>query len=368
MDYFPLFISTEGRNVVFVGGGDECASKISLVGKSSGHIIQFGNVTDSRILEAIEQGRITHHDRMPTKQDTRNAAFAYIGTDDTNTRDRAIKIFKDAGVPWCVIDDKARSAFITPALIDRAPVVVAIGTEGTAPVLAQQIKSSIEAMLPQATGLIAKVANGFRSKVAATLPKGAVRRQFWRRFFDNVAPAALKHNGDTPADKNLERGLKASLETLLKATHDSPDTAPAVHLLGASDPDLLTRIALRKLAEADVILHDPDVPGAILELCRREARLQPVSTMTGIAAMISRTPAQHIVRLKAGDVAVHGRFDAEIRALAEAGIAFNLLPCAAVFDTPSPEAADTARPSLFNVASNDVAGNDKEKRYAGYHR
>jgi uroporphyrin-III C-methyltransferase/precorrin-2 dehydrogenase/sirohydrochlorin ferrochelatase len=72
--------------------------------------------------------------------------------------------------------------FITPAIVDRDPVAVAIGTEGSAPVLARQIKADIEAMLPADLGRFARLADVFRARVRM-LPEGLARRKFWRDAF-----------------------------------------------------------------------------------------------------------------------------------------------------------------------------------------
>ena len=70
-----------------------------------------------------------------------------------------------------------------PSIVDRDPVVVAIGTEGTAPILGQGLRARIDAMLPPALGDLARAAAALRDRVAATIPAGNRRRGFWYAFF-----------------------------------------------------------------------------------------------------------------------------------------------------------------------------------------
>ena len=86
------------------------------------------------------------------------------------------------------------SAFITPAIVDRDPVTVAIGTEGAAPVLARKIKAEVEAMLPVRLGVLARIGQAFRGRVEAL--DSAARRAFWTRFYFQTGPRALDAGED----------------------------------------------------------------------------------------------------------------------------------------------------------------------------
>ena len=112
MDYFPLFIRTTDRAVLFVGGSEDAGHKLALIAKSSARLILFGAVSDSRITAMIEAGTVTHHPRPVTLADTAGAAFAYIAADDHDERDAAIAVFSRAGLPYCVVDDRLRLSLI----------------------------------------------------------------------------------------------------------------------------------------------------------------------------------------------------------------------------------------------------------------
>jgi len=344
MNYFPVYMQMNGRQVLFVGGGTITLPKIRLLSKTSAGLVLFGSATDPDLARLVRDGHLGHYDRPVCPEDCARAVFAYIGSDDEAERDAAITVFEGERLPYCVIDDKPRSRFITPALVDRDPVMVAIGTEGTSPVLARRIKSQIETMLPQDTGVLAREMGSFRENVNILAP-GTARRKFWGEFLDEVVPAIRRENKarDHAASG---RALQGSLHELLdqhkvrlsaKPKDSRPQTYP-VHFVGAGpgDPDLLTRKALKVIDDADIVLHDRLVPAPVLELCRREAEIIEVCkegfgaswSQDDINALIIRHACDglRVVRLKSGDAGIFGRLDEEIEAVHGAGLQFEIVP------------------------------------------
>ena len=195
------------------------------------------------------------------------AALVYGATGDAGgRRARRRRSARAAGALVNIVDDLEGSDFITPAIVDRDPVTVAIGTEGAAPVLARKIKAEVEAMLPATLGLLTRIGQGFRARVEALDSKA--RRAFWTRFYFERGPRALagrRGGGARRARGDARRGRRRRGEGV-------------VHLVGTGpgDPELLTLKARRLLHEADVVVHDRLVPPAILELARREATIVEV--------------------------------------------------------------------------------------------
>lgn len=272
MDYFPLFIKTKNCHVVMVGGGTDIVHKLRLMLKTTAEVHVFGAIEDASLADFCAKGAVQNHDRAVTLADTQNAAFAYIGVDDNGVRDAAMAIFDEAGLPYCVIDDKARSNFITPALVDRDPIVVAIGSEGTGPVIIRDIKAKIEDILPDQLGIAAKVAGAFRPFVE-TLEKGAERRKFWSHYIKSIVPNLLKKS-DYQLSERLTEALHHSLEQAKRGGDDlghdkAVDTT--VPVIIAADADLLTRQAMGVLNDADMLIYDGVLPRSIAELSRRES-------------------------------------------------------------------------------------------------
>ncbi|MFV0245720.1 MAG: siroheme synthase CysG [Qingshengfaniella sp.] len=329
MQHFPIFMDLQDRAVVIAGGGEAALAKLRLLGKTPARLSVFAAHPCPGIVDMARDGRIALIRRPVTADDLRAVALAYAAHGDAAQDAGFAALARAEGVLVNIVDDLAGSQFLTPAIVDRSPVTVAIGTEGTAPVLARILKADIEARLPAGLGLLARAGQAFR-RLASTLPMGRPRRDFWADYFLHEGPAAL--------DKGGEAALPATLDDLL-ARHEAQAARPGhVAFVGAGpgDPELLTLKARRALDTADVVIHDRLIAAPILDLARREAVLiaagkegfGPSTPQEDINALIlrhARAGAQ-VVRLKSGDPAVFGRLDEEIEACDAAGIGWHVVP------------------------------------------
>lgn len=272
---------------------------------------------------------MTLTERPITSEDAQGARLFYAANDDAAEDARAAAVGHAVGALVNVVDTLEASQFLTPAIVDRDPVTIAIGTEGAAPVLARRIKALNEDALPAGIGQLAAIGRAFRG-AAEALPHGRPRREFWSRYYDDVGPRSLREGG--------EAAVKNALEALLCETAEAPAAQGRVSLIGAGpgDPELLTLKARRILHDADVVIHDRLVSNDVLELARREAVFVEVGKTPGghswsqdaINAVMVEHAAQgaHVARLKSGDPAIYGRLDEEMDALDTAGVAFEIIP------------------------------------------
>lgn len=329
MRYYPAFLKLEGEKVVFSGAGACAAAKIKLLQKTPAEIHVFGENPCKDVIDWAAQEKLIFHFRKLVSGDADDARLLYGANGDRTEDLRAVEIGKSAGALTNIVDDLEGSDFLTPAIVDRSPVTIAIGTEGTAPVLARQIKSQVEEMLPASTGVLARLGNAFRP-VAAKLASLPLRRKFWSEYFSSAGPQALAHGG--------EKAVREELQTLYCRLNAETKPEALVSFVGAGpgDPELLTLKARKKLHEADVVLHDRLVTSEILELVRREAVVICVGkkgygegwSQEAINALIVKHAANgaHIVRLKSGDPSVFGRLDEELDVLDAENIAFEVVP------------------------------------------
>lgn len=328
MKHFPVFLALEGRRVVIAGAGEAALAKLRLALKTQARITIIGPDAIPAIRDLATAGRIRLIERRVEPGDAMCAALFYAAHDDDAEDARATRLAKADGALTSWVDNLENSEFITPAMVDRDPVTVAIGTEGAAPVLARAIKADLEERLPKGLGTLARIGKAFR-RVADQLPKGRVRRDFWSDYYFNAGPRALDHG---------EAVVKLALDDLL--AHHLNGTARDGHVAfvgaGPGDPELLTLKARRLLHEADVVIYDRLVAPEILELGRREALMisvgkegfGPSTPQDEINAHIVSHVANgaQVVRLKAGDPTVFGRLDEEIDACAQAGADFSIVP------------------------------------------
>ncbi|MFP3921135.1 MAG: siroheme synthase CysG [Dichotomicrobium sp.] len=333
MRHFPIFVDLRGQRVVVSGAGETAAAKLRLLLKTEAEIEVYGADACDDVRRWHAEGRLRWFAEPLTPGALAGARLAYAAHDDAEADAQVRAMGEEAGVLVNAVDNLELSQFITPALVDRDPLTVAIGTEGAAPVLARRIKAEVEAALPTTLGKLAAIARDYRD-AAADLPGGRTRREFWSRFFDHDGAIALAEGGEEAARAALERLIAAYAQTGARAGSEMG----RVVLVGAGpgDPELLTLKARRVLHDADVVLHDRLVDPRVLELARREATLIEVGKRPGgpgwkqsdiDAAMIAHARAGAVVaRLKSGDPMVFGRADEELDALDDAGVAWEVVP------------------------------------------
>jgi uroporphyrin-III C-methyltransferase/precorrin-2 dehydrogenase/sirohydrochlorin ferrochelatase len=211
--YLPVFVDLKDQKVIVSGSTEAAVAKIRLLLKTPAHIKVFTAESSAQIESWSNEGRITLFRRPVNTADVAGACLLYAGNSNAAEDARAAAIGEAAGVMVNVVDNAEASAFITPAIVDRDPLVVAIGTEGAAPVLARRIKAQIERTIPASAGALARAGKRFRPEVKR-LPSGRSRRAFWREFYDCVGPNACSEGGEAALeallDKHLERPEFAS--------------------------------------------------------------------------------------------------------------------------------------------------------------
>ncbi|TNF23078.1 MAG: uroporphyrinogen-III C-methyltransferase [Rhodobacteraceae bacterium] len=329
MQHFPIFLSLSGERVVVAGGGAAALAKLRLLMKTEARLVVHAPDPAPEIETWARDARLTLYRRALVAGDVAGARLVYAASEDAAEDARVSAIARAEGALVNIVDNLADSQFLTPAIVDRDPVTIAIGTEGAAPVLARALKAELEARLPVRLGPLARIGKAFR-KVAEALPMGRARRDFWQAYYFGTGPRAFDAGG--------EEGTRDALDALLNAHLARAQRPGSVAFVGAGpgDPELLTLKARRALDAADVVIHDRLISPEILELARREATLidmgkqgfGPSAAQSDINALLVEhaTTGAQVVRLKSGDSTVFGRLDEEIEAVEAAGIAWHIVP------------------------------------------
>jgi len=323
--YFPITLRLDDARIVVVGGGEIAARKLRLLLKAGPQADVVARELNPEVAALASAGRVRHLAEAFEPQQLDGARLVIAATDDQALNRQVAAEARARNIPVNVVDDPEPSTFITPAIIERPPLTVAISTGGAAPVLARRLRERLEAALPQTYGDLAAYTQSRRDQVKAVLATPA-RRALWERFLDSAGAEAVLR-GDTAA-------ADAVLDQLL--ADDTP--LGEVYLVGAGpgDPDLLTFRALRLMQQADVVLYDRLLGQGILDLVRRDAervfvgkrRNQHTVPQDEINEELVRLARQgkRVLRLKGGDPFIFGRGGEEIERLAQAGIPFQVVP------------------------------------------
>tara|TARA_R110002051_G_scaffold1609_1_gene8855 strand:- start:2164 stop:3543 length:1380 start_codon:yes stop_codon:yes gene_type:complete len=329
MKTFPMFLQMQGRRVVIAGGGEQAAQKCRLIAKTEAQITVLAHALDPELADLREQGRIAWRDAAIAPDSFANAVLVFVATGCPAADACLHALAKAAGAVVNVVDQPALCDALTPSIVDRSPVVVAIGTEGTAPVLARQIKTKVEEMLEPRLGDLAALAGRLRARAVQRLGPRA-RRDLWRWVFNGPARQAHAQG----AERETARIIKQAIDTGALVEND----VGSVALVGAGPgaKDLITLRGVQRLQEADVIYYDRLIDPEILDLARRDAERVYVGKTPGchhwpqdkISNVIVAAARQgkRVVRLKCGDPGIFARGKEEADALNAAGIAFEIVP------------------------------------------
>jgi uroporphyrin-III C-methyltransferase/precorrin-2 dehydrogenase/sirohydrochlorin ferrochelatase len=333
MEHLPIFLRIRERPAVVVGGGAVAARKVELLLRCGADITVVApelHKSMSELLAMVARRRLKHIPAAFEPAHLDGAAVVIAATDSEAVNAEVATVAGARNIPVNVVDDSERSTFILPAIVDRSPVIVAIGSGGSSPVLARGLRAQLEALLPARLGALARFAGLRREKVQRTL-RPSQRRRFWERILSGPIAARVLGGEEREADDAFTR----ELSTFSKNTATG---VGEVYLIGAGpgDPDLLTLKALQLLQQADVILYDRLVSPAVLERARREAERVFVGkeahghhlTQQRIHDLLVDYARRglRVARLKGGDPFIFGRGGEEIEVLAKNGIPFTIVP------------------------------------------
>jgi len=226
----PLFIRLAGRPVILLGDGEQAEPKRRLLERAGARIVG----------------------------EDMQAALAIVAIEHDQTAEAAVARLKARGILVNAVDRPALCDFTLPAIIDRSPVLVAIGTGGASAGLAAALRQRLEALLPPSLGALADALQGARTAMRAMWPDPSHRR---RALATALAPGG-------PIDP---LGFDPDVDFWLAETAAVANHEIFVVRLRSADPDDLTLREARQLALADRIYHAADTPSTILDRARADA-------------------------------------------------------------------------------------------------
>lgn len=318
--YFPMFLRLRGQPVLLFGGGEIALRKARLLLRAGADIRLVARAAHPAFGELGIAPVATDFDAAQME----GCLLVVAATDDAQANRIVAEAAGARGLPVNVVDDTQASTAITPAIVDRAPILIAVSSAGRAPMLARRLKQQIEQLFDQRIGRLADYI-GRRRDQQMRMDIDA-RRKLWEAFLDGPGAPAAMSGDEATADAELERlsadGSQRGVVWLVGA--------------GPGDPDLLTLRALRLLQNCDVVLFDHLVSPRILDMVRRDAErihvgkrasqhTLPQEQINDKLVALARQ-GKRVLRLKGGDPFVFGRGGEEIAELADNGVAFEVVP------------------------------------------
>lgn len=330
MKYFPIFVDAEHIHCLLVGAGEVAARKCELLLKTPAKITIVAPWVSPAVEELAKSEQITLLRREFEEGDLNEKQMVFVATDKPEVNQAVHDLAFKRNILVNVVDNTPLCKFITPSIVDRSPIIIAMSSGGVAPVLLRYIRQKLESLIPHNIKRLGAFSERFRDKVKQGLANVTDRRYFWEDVLDgDIGENVLQGNDELAATQ-----LDVALDKYKSG--DKPNGQ--VYLVGAGpgDPDLLTFRALRLMQKADVVVYDRLVSKDILELVRRDAEKIYVgkeksnhtieqSEINHLLAKLA-LEGNRVVRLKGGDPFIFGRGGEEIETLVEHGVEFQVVP------------------------------------------
>ena len=294
--------------MLLVGAGHVAARKAEALLHAGARLRVVARDLSAPFQDWLAAGQMEHISTDFASTQLDGVFLAVAATDDHALNTQVFQAAEAAGKLCNVVDSPALCSYIVPAVIDRAPLQIAISSAGTAPVLARHWRQRIETLIPAHTGKLAEIAGRCRARVKRKLP-ASVRRAFWEKLFASRFDTLVAQQRYDAA----ERELAAQLDAFVLTLH-----------------------TLQAIQAADIVFYDALVSDDIRRLIRKDAEQICVGKRAGAHqvaqaetnALLVRHAAlgKRVVRLKGGDPFVFARGGEEAATLQAAGIPFRVIP------------------------------------------
>ena len=328
MDFLPISLKLHKQPCLIVGGGAIANRKAQLLAKAGAIITVIAPKIQDDLLALVHktQGQYIASE-FQAEFALQNYRLVVAATNQQAVNAMIYTLCEEQNVLVNSVDDAPHCRFMLPAIIDRSPLMIAVASNGTSPVLTRQLRTQLESTIPHELGRLAEFSGKWRSTVKEQIKTANERRIFWENLYAS------------PLREQVFSGQMIQADHMItEASKHWTKPKGEVYLVGAGpgDPELLTLKALRLMQQADVIIYDRLVSAPILELCRRDAekiyvgkaRSHHSVPQEGINALLVKYALQglRVCRLKGGDPFIFGRGGEELQELCEANIHFQVVP------------------------------------------
>ena len=328
MDHLPIFCQLRNRDCLLIGGGDVADRKARLLLDAGARLPVNALAFAPQFQAWADAGALPLAEGEFDESLLDNSWLVIAATNDDAVNSRVSAAAEKRRIFCNVVDAPQQASFIMPSIIDRSPLMVAVSSGGTSPVLARLLREKLEAILPLHLGQVAAYAGKLRGRVKQTFASIGERRRFWEKFFGN----------DRLAQSLANRDDRAVADTTERLLGEPLDNRGEVVLVGAGpgDAGLLTLKGLQQIQQADIVVYDRLVSDDIMNLVRRDADRVFVGKRAGyhcvpqeeINQILLREAqkGKRVVRLKGGDPFIFGRGGEELETLSGADIPFSVVP------------------------------------------
>lgn len=263
MKYFPVFLDAKNIVAMVVGGGEVATRKIELLLKSTNNITVMSESVCLGVERLIKEHELTWLKHNYQAGHLTNITLVIAATDNMTVNKAIYKEAVPLKILTNVVDQPELCTYITPAIIDRSPMIIALSSSGSSPILIRMLREQIEKTLPQAYGKLADFSFKFRDHVKARVKGLRNRRSFWENTLRGPIGQAVLDGHHQQAEQQLIASIKQEI---------APPSGEIIFIHTKNgNPDNLTLNAHRAMQFADAVFYDDDVNLELIEYVRRDA-------------------------------------------------------------------------------------------------
>jgi uroporphyrin-III C-methyltransferase/precorrin-2 dehydrogenase/sirohydrochlorin ferrochelatase len=263
MKYFPVFLDANYIAAMVIGGGEVASRKIELLLKSTHNITIMSKDVCASVERLINLHQLTWLKHNYQSGHLSQISLVIAATDDTLINKAIAEESRALNILTNVVDQPTLCTYITPAIIDRSPMIIALSSSGSAPILIRMLREQIEKTLPQGYGKLADFSFKFREHVKARVKGIRNRRSFWESTLRGPIGQAVLDGKQQQAEQQLIASIKQEI---------APPSGEIVFIhTKDGNPDNLTLSAHRAMQFADAVFYDDKVNSQLIEYVRRDA-------------------------------------------------------------------------------------------------
>ena len=283
MRYFPMFLDVENKPILVVGGGEVACRKVDSLLRAGADVTLVSPKVEPYLKQLVDDNKVRWVQNFYSSQlISQNYLQVWATTDNPDLNHQVHNDAKEMGILVNVVDDLPYCDFITPSMINRGRIQIAISSGGASPVLVRNIREKLETVLSQNISLIADFGASKRNSIKESFPTVDERRKFWERFLSSSF-----------INQVTER---EQLETYYQQSLAEPvdNKGQVTWIEFEDDVELLSMKALRLMQEAELVLSPKECPFDYIDLCRRDAERESFSDSGELSTKLEKARAENL--------------------------------------------------------------------------
>jgi precorrin-2 dehydrogenase/sirohydrochlorin ferrochelatase len=283
MRYFPMFLDVENKPILVVGGGEVACRKVDSLLRAGADVTLVSPKVAPYLQQLVDENKLHWVQNFYSSQIiSKEYLQVWATTDNPSLNHQVYNDAKKLGILVNVVDDLPYCDFITPSMINRGRIQIAISSGGASPVLVRNIREKLETVLPQNIGLLADFGASKRNSIKESFPTVDERRKFWERF---LSSSFIEQVTD-------REQLEAHYQQALTEGVDSEGQVTWIEF--EQDVELLSMKALRLMQEAELVLAPKECPFEYVDLCRRDAERESYANSGELSTKLEQAKAENL--------------------------------------------------------------------------